>query len=294
MLSSGVVDFTQISHEGGPMQEEIQAQTKPVFDLYAPTSDKFIGVISIPHSGENIPPLFEDYLTKEQRHRFEDVDTKVDQLVDIKKLQEKGIAVIVAHTQRICVDLNRAPELCVLNWKQNSMGQPLVLKEVSKELEQELVAKYHAPYFETIKSLINNLERKMLKPSFIDLHSMPSKPTEYHLKITPNQALERPDFCVSDVSGTTCEKNFINFICDQLKKTYPLVNQNDPYYGGYITRHVDELFPTANNIQIEIKRGNYLNEVSKELIPDKVAKMKPTLTEALIATFENFFEKYKN
>lgn len=275
------------------MQEEILAQNNPVFDLYAPKSSKFIGIVSIPHSGLIIPPLFEEYLTKEIRHRFEDVDTSVDELVDIKKLQESGIAVIKAHIQRVCVDLNRSPDLCVLNWKKNSMGQILVTKEVSSELEKELVAKYHSPYFETIKSLINNLERKMIKPSFIDLHSMPSRPTEYHLKITPNQALERPDFCVSDISGKSCEKSFIDDVCNELKKDYGHVTQNDPYFGGHITRHVDELFPTANNIQIEIKRGNYLDEVSKELVQDKVAKIKPVLTEMLIKTFEKYFDKYK-
>jgi len=275
------------------MQKEILAQSTPVFDLYAPKTQKLIGILSIPHSGETIPPLFEDYLTKEYRHRFEDVDTKVDHLVDIEKLQEKGIAVIVAHIQRVCVDLNRAPEMCVLNWKKNSMGEVLVLKDIAKELEQELIAKYHTPYFEMIKSLINALERNMSTPSFIDLHSMPSRPTEYHLKITPNQALERPDFCVSDVNGTTCEKDFIDFVCHNLRKGYPVINQNAPYFGGHITRRVDELFPNANNIQIEIKRGNYLDEVSKELIQNKVEKIKPILTQTLIATFEHFYEKYK-
>ena len=275
------------------MQDQILSTQNPIFNLYAPLNGEFIGVLSIPHSGEIVPELFEEYLTSDVRARREDVDTAVDQLVDIKRLQENGIAVIVAHIQRVCVDLNRSPDLCVLNWKKNSHGIQLVTKEPSKELEEELIGKYHTPYFETLKSLIETLKIKTQKASFIDLHSMPSKPTAYHLSVTPNQALTRPDFCVSDIIGKSCEKDFIDFVCDKLSQHYPQVNQNDPYFGGFITRHTDALFPDINNIQIEINRANYLDEKSKELIPEKANKMKNVLTEELLKTFKTFFEKYQ-
>src|SRR5690606_7062054 len=120
------------------------------------------------------------------------------------------------------------------NWKKNSHGIQLVEKEPSQELESELIAKYHTPYFETLKSLIETLNIKTTKPSFIDLHSMPSKPTAYHLSVTPNQSMTRPDFCVSDIIGKSCEKPFIDLVCEKLSKYYPNVTQNDPYFGGFI------------------------------------------------------------
>jgi len=96
---------------------------------YYPPQNGYIGIISIPHSGEVIPTEFLPYLTKDLRAIAEDVDTKVDHLVDIELLTQNGIAVLVSNIHRVCVDLNRAEDICVLNWKKNSQGQPALNPE---------------------------------------------------------------------------------------------------------------------------------------------------------------------
>ena len=83
-------------------------QKNPIFDFYAPLGSKYLGLLSIPHSGETIPAEFEKFLSGDLKAYKEDVDFKVNELVDIRKLQEAGVAVLVAHVHRICVDLNRA------------------------------------------------------------------------------------------------------------------------------------------------------------------------------------------
>src|SRR5437868_7109810 len=105
----------------------------PIFDYYAPLGSHYRGVLSIPHSGENIPEAFEEYLSGDLAAYKEDVDFKVNELVDIKSLQNAGIAVIVAHVHRFCVDLNRAENNCVLFWKDNTQGKKLVLRDPSPE-----------------------------------------------------------------------------------------------------------------------------------------------------------------
>ena len=255
---------------------------------YYPPKGKFIGAVSIRHSGETIPEVFKEYLIDDFATLSRDVDTAVDQLVEIERLNEAGIAVIKANIHRACIDLNRPKETAALNWKQNSHGVEIVKKELSDSDRALLTQKYYAPYYEMLKALLNELKRDHKRPSFIDLHSMPSTPTQYHLNITPNQDMERPDFCVSDIEGKSCEKSFIDFVSDELSKTYNKVYQNKPYYGGHVTRHIDATFPEANNIQIEIKRGIYLKEAERVLNMELVAKLKPILTDALIATFEKF------
>lgn len=255
---------------------------------YHPPKNGFIGILSIPHSGETIPDEFSKYLVDDQIALDKDVDTGVHQLVDIEALTEAGIAVLKANIHRVCVDLNRSPEICVLNWQKNSQGQVLVRSNPDEGTTTLLAQKYHAPYYEMIKALINELGKRAKKPSFIDLHSMPSTPTEYHLAITPNQEKERPDFCVSDIEGLSCEKPFIDFVCSQLEKSYNKVYQNKPYYGGHVTRHVNATFPGVNNIQIEVKRGIYMDEPKRALDSAKVAQLKPILTKALIETFKRF------
>ena len=102
-------------------------QKNPLFDYYAPLGKTFRGLLSIPHSGETIPPEFKKYLSGDEAAYKQDVDFKVNELVDIRKLQEAGIAVLVAHVHRVCVDLNRAESNCILFWKENTQGKKLVV-----------------------------------------------------------------------------------------------------------------------------------------------------------------------
>jgi N-formylglutamate deformylase len=262
-------------------------QKNSLFDFYAPMGTQYRGLLSIPHSGENIPAEFEKYLSGDLRAYQEDVDFKVNELVDIKKIQQSGVAVLVSHIHRVCVDLNRAENICVLCWKDNTQGKKLVVQDPDALETQTLIEKYHRPYYELLKAALQDLEkRKKGLVSMIDLHSMPSRPTEYHMKQNPNQKMHRPDFCVSDRKGKTAKPEFINFFRDQLVLAGHESSLNDPYVGGYITEYVDQF--RTNNIQIEINRSIYMDETTKTLIPAKVEHLKPMLTDILIKGFETF------
>jgi len=212
---------------------------------------------------------------------------KVNELVDNKALQKAGIAVLVAHVHRICVDLNRAESNCVLFWKDNTQGKKLVVKDPSPLETEKFIEIYHRPYYELLKASIQELEKRKKGPvSMVDLHSMPSRPTEYHMKQNPNQKMHRPDFCVSDRKGLTCMPEFIRFFQQELINKGHESSLNDPYIGGYVTEYVNQF--RTNNIQIEINRSIYMDESTKELVPSKVAHLKPMLTDVLIKGFEHF------
>ena len=262
-------------------------QKSPIFDYFAPLGSHYRGLLSIPHSGENIPDAFRPFLSGNEMAYKSDVDFKVNELVDIKKLQEAGIAVLVAHVHRICVDLNRAESNCILFWKENTQGEPLVIHEPTEHQIKTFIETYHRPYYELLKSAIQDLEKRKKNPvSMIDLHSMPSRPTEYHMKQNPNQKQTRPDFCLSDRKGKTCEPAFIKSFQDDLIQRKFDASLNDPYVGGYVTEYVDQF--RTNNIQIEINRQIYMDEKTKLLIPEKVSALKPQLTDVLIRGFEQF------
>jgi N-formylglutamate amidohydrolase len=256
-----------------------------IFSYYSP-QDKFIGIVSIPHSGEIIPDDMEDYLVAGKRDCQEDVDFKVNELVDIETLQKNGIAVIVSHIHRVCVDLNRDMANTIFYWKKNTQGVDLVTKEVGAAKKEEFRLKYYQPYYEMLKSLITELEKHQTTASFVDLHSMPSKPTEYHLSKNPDQETHRAEFCVSDRHGLTCHPDFINHVCDELKSYGRDVAINNPYVGGYITEWVNGF--KTNNIQIEINRSIYMDEKEKVLIPDLASKLKDELTPSLVSLFQKF------
>lgn len=259
----------------------------PLFDYYAPLGNHFRGILSIPHSGENIPEVFEKFLSGDLAAYREDVDFKVNELIDITGLQNAGIAILVAHVHRICVDLNRAESNCVLFWKENTLGKKLVVKDPSIAEIETFIEAYHRPYYEILKASIQDLEkRKKGKVSMIDLHSMPSRPTEYHMKQNPNQKQSRADFCVSDRKGKTCVPEFIHHFQRALEAKGFSAALNDPYVGGFVTEYVDQF--RTNNIQIEINRSIYMDETMKVLVPEKVAHLRLALTEVLLQGFEQF------
>lgn len=262
-------------------------QKSPLFDYYAPMGPSYRGLLSIPHSGEDIPEDFKHFLSGQEKAYKEDVDYKVNELVDIEALQKAGVAVLVSHVHRVCVDLNRAEHNCVLFWKENTKGERLVIQDPSPEDVERFIEIYHRPYYELLKASIQELEkRKKDFVSMIDLHSMPSRPTDYHMKQNPHQKLHRPDFCLSDRKGKTCVPEFIHFFQRELDLKGHEASLNDPYVGGFVTEYVDQF--RTNNIQIEINRSIYMDEVKKELIPEKVNSLKPILTEVLISGFEKF------
>jgi len=47
-----------------------------------------------------------------------------------------------------------------------------------------------------------------------------------------------------------------------------LVRRNDPYAGGYITRHYGRPANDVHVLQIEIARGLYMNEARIERLPE--------------------------
>lgn len=269
------------------MFKEDHPPKSPLFEYYAPLGPSYIGVLSIPHSGENIPEIFDPFLSGNTKAYQEDIDLKVNELVNIPLLQKAGIAVIVSNIHRICVDLNRSEANCVLFWKNNTKGEKLITSEPSSEEIESFIEIYHRPYFEILKTTITELEkRKTGKVSMIDLHSMPSRPTEYHLKQNPNQKTYRHDFCLSDRKGKTCDPEFINFFQKEFLNKGHTSAINDPYVGGYVTEFVDQF--RTNNIQIEINRSIYMDETSKNLITEKVSTLKEFLTKTLILGFEKF------
>jgi N-formylglutamate amidohydrolase len=253
----------------------------PLFTYHAPLDAPFRALVSIPHSGEDVPAVFVRHLTPDAAARKEDVDTKVDELVDIPTLQRAGIGVLVAHVHRVCVDLNRAEENCVMFWRENTKGVPLVALPPTAEETRVLIDRYHRPYFEVLGSLLRDLERLVAGPvPVVDLHSMPSAPTAYHLKQNPHQKTHRADFCVSDQRGKTCTPGFIAGFAEALAGGGHEVAINDPYIGGYVTTFVNGF--RTNNIQIEINRRIYMDEVAKELLPERAQALRHHLTGCLV------------
>lgn len=263
----------------------IDPQGEDLFHLYTPRANP-VAMVSIPHSGLVIPSDFDEFIIKDKTILDKDVDTHVDKLVDIEKLRDNGVIVLVSNIHRTCCDLNRSQDKTILAWEDNSQGEKIVLNRPDDKTKNYLLQKYYVPYYQVLKSSLEQLMGLYETPSFIDLHSMPSEATEYHMKQNPNQKRDRPQFCLSDQFGKTCTAEYISFIQKSFEKRNYEALINDPYKGGHITDYVGDF--KVNNIQIEIKRALYMNETTRELNSEKQAPLKTNLTDILLETFEHF------
>jgi N-formylglutamate deformylase len=250
------------------------------YQIFMDSEGPIDGILSIPHSGESIPTPFIKHLTDDLRALMEDVDLKVDQLVDIPKLTSANIAVVVATLHRCAVDLNRPSDKAVLNWKCNSYGVKLVTSELDQIEEQKLLNRYYHPYFNALEQLIEQYSGGGDIVPIIDLHSMPSQATAYHLKLNPNQPTERPDFCISDYNGKSCHPDYIKLAIEELGGAGFSIGYNEPYQGGHITRYYTP--KKCNIIQIETNRKLYMDEKEKVIIQNRAASLRPTLTQAIL------------
>ncbi len=260
-------------------------QEHPLYDLYLPKTD-LIGFISVPHAGTEIPEVFKEFLTTDDRAIAEDVDFRAYDLFDHESLLLSGIGILVAKVHRVCLDLNRPPELACLNWKENTHGIPLVIKSPSEELEKKIVKEFHTPYFDCLLELLERGKKAERKIPVIDWHTMPSRPTNHHLKQNPNQPQVRPDLCISDLMGKSCKKEYIEFIMDFLTDLGLEPLMNEPYQGGYITKFLAPLH--CENVQIEVNRALYMNEYKKELIPELTNQVRGQFTELILEVCQRF------
>lgn len=249
-----------------------------VFESFIPQGP-VKGLISIPHSGLWIPDEFEEFLSDDQGQRNRDVDFAINELIDIERLNQNGIYVQVQNLHRICVDLNRPRETAVLNWKQSSQQEPIVAQEPTPAKAEELLTRYYDPYFA-------ELTKYQVTKGFhaVDLHSMPSEATAYHLAKNPHQDKQRPEICLSDLQGKSVEGSKIFHFQQLMAQKLSDVRINAPYFGGFVTQKLNDL--GFEVFQIEIRRNLYMDEQAFQLKPE-AKSFGEHLTHCLLSYFES-------
>jgi N-formylglutamate amidohydrolase len=129
------------------------------------------------------------------------------------------------------------------------------------EAERRIVT-YWRPFHDTLARLIQDIRSQFGYCLVIDCHSMPS-----------NGQGKRPggrpvDFVLGDLYGSACASRVTRAAEAVLTGKGYLVRRNDPYAGGFITRHYGRPVDDVHVLQIEIARALYMNEVRIERLPE--------------------------
>lgn len=251
-------------------------------------------LVTIPHSGEKIPPQTPWLKTLPEEILMCDVDRYVDFLYEpaLHKLQ---IPYVKTEWHRYAADLNRIPEDVDassvagnvnpagthsrgFHWVMTTYKQALMKEPMSLDIHNELVKLVYEPFHHNIRKLYQDFHQKGFTKTFhIDAHSMPSVGTSEHRD--PGEG--RADIVISDSKGKSCDPKFKDLVIAAYVTAGFKVGYNWPYFGGRVTEQYGDPRRDQHTLQVEMNRALYMDEKTKKLKPDEAKKMQEKVLSAL-------------
>ena len=110
------------------------------------------------------------------------------------------------------------------------------------------------PYHDALAGLIADTQLQFDCCLLIDCHSMPVAAGRFG----------GPDFVLGDAHGTACSPQVTGLVERILREFGYDVRRNDPYAGGYVTRHYGRPRHGVHALQIEVARRLYMDEATLE------------------------------
>ena len=246
------------------------------YQIVAPSGPRLPVLLSSPHSGRCYPPalLPQVRLTQEVLRGLD--DGPVDAL--LARGCEAGATLLAATYPRAVVDLNRGESeqdpdtlddptavagLCATLKARAGlgvvptrlMGEPIYADRLSAgELERRIACAYR-PYHAQLAATLGELQRRFGTVLVLDCHSMPTLPA-------PARG-ERPiDVSLGDRFGRSCHPRLVEAAERCLAAAGLRVARNRPYAGGYITERYGEPARGSHALQLELRRGLFMDERS--------------------------------
>jgi N-formylglutamate amidohydrolase len=242
-------------------------------------------VFSSPHSGDVYPPGFvaASRLDPVMLRRSE--DAFVDEL--FAAAPEAGAALLKARFPRALVDPNREPyELdpamfaddlpAWVNRSSPRVGAGLgtIARVVANGAEiyrgkldfaeaEARIERLYRPYHAALAALLDESAARFGHVLLIDCHSMPAVGGP----MDRDPGKRRVDFVLGDAHGTSCAPAVIDWVESFLRRLGYTVTRNDPFAGGFITRHYGRPSSRRHALQIEVNRRLYMDEEHVQRIP---------------------------
>jgi N-formylglutamate deformylase len=237
-------------------------------------------IITIPHSGERVPPEAPWLLNLPERLLMFDVDRYVDQLYQ-PAIERLGLGWIKTDWHRYACDLNRLSsdvdsDSVVgstnsagkfprgLLWSMTTKGERLMAAPVPEIEFQKILKRCFFPFHNSVQELAEfvcpKTTRSAEKSLFhLDLHSMPSFGTSEHRD--PGEW--RADLVISNQDGKSSSAAFFDMVCAAGASQGFSVRQNWPYKGGRITEAYGRPQEGWHTVQVELNRKLYMDEETK-------------------------------
>ncbi|MFI4988382.1 MAG: N-formylglutamate amidohydrolase [Alphaproteobacteria bacterium] len=256
------------------------------WDVSAPAAQTMPVVFASPHSGSDYPPDFVARSRLDAMALRKSEDSFVDEL--FAGVAEEGAPLLKALFPRAYVDPNREPfeldpamfdevlpDYANTRSPRIASGLGTIARVVASGEEiyrgklrfadaLERVNRLYRPYHAALSSLIQATESRFGHTILIDCHSMPSIAGP----MDEDSGRRRFDIVLGDCHGTSCAAALTDLVEGFLTgRGYEIV-RNNPYAGGYTTRHYGAPGERVHALQIEINRALYMNEATIERGPE--------------------------
>jgi N-formylglutamate amidohydrolase len=139
-------------------------------------------------------------------------------------------------------------------------GVPMYARKLSVAEVRERIERFYLPYHDALAAIIDALHARFGVVWHVNCHSMGSRGNE----MAPDGTSVRPDFALGDRDGTTCSPIFTDMVAQFLGGRGYRVALNDPYKGAEIVRRYADPPARRHCLQIEINRGLYMDERTRE------------------------------
>lgn len=268
------------------------AEPLPSFRISAPQALAVGMLVASPHSGRDYPAGF----VATSRLGFSALRRSEDSFVDelFAVAPALGMPLLQADFPRAFCDVNREPwELdpvmfsdTLPSWCNTSSarvsagfgtiarlvasGEPIYGGKLDFAEAEQRIRLCWQPYHAALAALIDDAIARHGVCLLIDAHSMPSlngpiphgpsAATSERIVPTGNGRRQEPDFVLGDAFGTSCSASVTRCAERYLRENGFRVRRNDPYAGGYVTRHYGRPSQRVHVLQVEIGRGLYMDE----------------------------------
>jgi N-formylglutamate amidohydrolase len=254
----------------------------PPFEIIPPVAPRRPVVVASPHSGRHYPDAFVQSSRLGLPALRSSEDCHVDALFG--RVPSLGAPLIKALFPRAYVDVNRGPweldpamfedelpDYVQRNSPRVAVGLGTLARVVAEgeaiyagklrfaEAEARIAACYR-PYHAALEALVADTVAEHGGCLLIDAHSMPSMSAR-------EPARRRVDIVLGDRMGTSCHPAVTRAAERLLRRAGYSVALNDPYAGGFTTRHYGRPHADRHCLQVEVNRALYMDERTLERKP---------------------------
>lgn len=268
--------------------------------VFLPQCQTLPVVFASPHSGRAYP----DDLVSQARIDAFALRASEDAFVDrlFAAAPQNGAPLLCANFPRAYVDVNRGaleldprmfdgplPDNADIHSMRALSGLGSIPRVVSGGVEiyktrlpiadaLHRINTYYTPYHAALQKLIDTTRDQFGYCILIDCHSMPGD--------SMDSAQSRVDLVLGDCYGRSCHPALTRFVDECFRDMGYRPAYNDPYAGGYCTRHYGQPDQHVHTLQIEINRALYMEE--ETLTPHRGFTLLRDQMSRLIKTFHQF------